>query len=998
MEPLGPQLRKHPSSDNLLRDFKFELDSTQRPQHPYAITSSNQTTPTNSSVIKQKKAFEDSIGGGWDKLAQDLHYANTATETAANTPETAAADPPFQPIAHTRPRSHTQSTMLDSSAASGFSIIVLGAQGVGKTTVIRKGFRKYGLSSATLLSPPDKGKCQSRQSVIEIHGQPKNAVIYEIGFAGLDLHSTRIFPPYIHNVDAAIICYDSTNEASFIGIIELLHRLSQVGMPRVLLATKSGELVPGQPTINPNTVVSVINQFDTGLIETNALSTDGRRRMRGAFDWIFRNIRKQRKETRDRGLSNSSAYSAAPHQFTQAALAPEEQSPEQLQSARIMPVGIRNDMQRMSVSSTEGDAIMSEATRGLVNVNSPTYSTFNGATNPAYHDSLSEGDVVVDVSLHDLPDPTRKARERTISGPVLRTTPSNNKETSRFVTLADLLNKLIFAAVSGNDQEFVKSFFSTYRKFTRAYIVLNAILKRFDEVSKDCDSVLVTFTQSRLLTLLDRWIRHYPGDLLSPLHRHLIQEFFQRATSNLSVIHFAPILKAHLDRPRVTFDPEFKWSVGEDDFEKEFTSRVNQSDIHFQDAELPLALSFKRKSNDAGVVVPDGGGVGVGAGLGLGGLGGFNGVSTTTPQDKSSRRGSTALRSRSTRQRSDSDASKATTSSNNPPTSLSSTSSGGPVLGRRKTIDKVAQAVLDDLTPVSAVEMAHELTRIEWKLFLAISDRDLLRHALLSGKDRDEDSIDVQIRHFNYLTQWVVNLVLSQTKPKTRLRVVEYMVNVAEELRNINNYHTMHAVLSAFDVHALFRLISSRVIDMESNDELLMKFRKLKLIFTSDRSSATYREVLRNTPLPSIPYLGVHMQDILASDTANVNVKRGSDGEELIHWSKFALMGEACKQIMKRQKYQHDFEYNARANDAIMDISLLDEDELFQRSKYLEQMHKSSYGGAGPLMSASASTFKESLKSASSWSNNHNHNHNTADSNNDKRFFKMVRTAMSGVN
>lgn len=134
------------------------------------------------------------------------------------------------------------------------------------------------------------------------------------------------------------------------------------------------------------------------------------------------------------------------------------------------------------------------------------------------------------------------------------------------------------------------------------------------------------------------------------------------------------------------------------------------------------------------------------------------------------------------------------------------------------------------------------------------------------------------------------------------------------------------------------------------------------------------------------------MQDILASDTANVNMKRGVHGEELIHWSKFALMGEACKQIMKRQKYQHDFSYNARANELIVDVTLLDEDDLFQRSKYLEQIHKSSYGGAGQaIMSASASTFKESLKSASSWSNN-------ADSHNDKKFFKLMRTAMSGVN
>ena len=511
------------------------------------------------------------------------------------------------------------------------------------------------------------------------------------------------------------------------------------------------------------------------------------------------------------------------------------------------------------------------------------------------------------------------------------------------------------------------------------------------------------------MTLLDRWIRHYPGDLLSPIHRYLIQEFFSRATSNISVIHYAPCLKQHLDKPAINNDPEYKWSIGPDSYEIEFEIKINESDIKFEDSELPLALSFKRKSNDANVVVPSMISSEVNNGS-------TSPTTASSTANNHSRRESSAFKSWvNNRQRSDSEASKFTSSSNTVATSANSSTSSNPInsefhfyidiyvvlnfLGpqiRRKSIDKVAQCILENSPSCSAIDMAHELTRIEWTLFLKINDRDLIRHALISSKDRDEDSIDFQIRHFNYLTQWVVNLVLSQTKPKLRLKIVEYLVNVAEELRNLNNYHTMHAVLSAFDVHSVFRLMGSKVIDLESNEELYTKFRKLKLIFTSDRSSATYREVLRNTPCPSIPYLGVHMQDILASDTANVNNKKGENDEELIHWSKFALMAEACKQIMKRQKYQHDFQFNEKVNDLIFDITLLDEDDLFLRSKHLEQIHKSSYGNSGQTMiSASAITFKESLRNASSnWSNVNNDGHNNG---NDKRFFKLVKTAISNA-
>lgn len=515
MEGIGPTLRKHPSSDNLLRDFKIELnlikederirrmadDFTVKSNDPKfnhnddnddndndndndAITNSS----SNLHLERQKAAFNESIGGGWDNLANQLSN---------------------------RPRSHTSSTLLNSTnldSHPNFSIVVVGASMVGKTTVIRKGFRKWGLSSATLLSPPERGKIQSRSSLIEIHGQPKHVEIIELGFAALNFNdSQNLFPHFIQNIDAIVICYDATDERSFVGVIDILKCSSMNGLPRVLLACKSGEatypLSVSSTHVNPNSVVNLGKQLDVGLIEVTALTGDGRRRMRGAFDWIFRNIRKQRKEVRDRGLSNSSEY-VSPQQYLNQSQPPQqfivvdrnsidEPSPIQLKSSQLIPPTInRNNPLRMSVSSSEGDAIMSEATRGLVDITSPTYSTF-GDHDKVLLNTLDEHN---DDNPENDDDDTPKKRERKVSNPLLKNFGyDNSKDTalSRWVTLDDLLNKLIFAAVSGNDQEFVKSFFSTYRKFTRAYLVLEAMLKRYDEISKDCDSVLVTFTQSR---------------------------------------------------------------------------------------------------------------------------------------------------------------------------------------------------------------------------------------------------------------------------------------------------------------------------------------------------------------------------------------------------------------------------------------------------------------------------------------------------------------------
>jgi len=122
---------------------------------------------------------------------------------------------------------------------------------------------------------------------------------------------------------------------------------------------------------------------------------------------------------------------------------------------------------------------------------------------------------------------------------------------------------------------------------------------------------------------------------------------------------------------------------------------------------------------------------------------------------------------------------------------------------------------------------ALELTRMQWELFTAIRPRDVLRHDL--GKERDEP-VGRSIEFFNHVSRWVSTMVLAHPKAKTRAKVYEAFVKVAHQLRRLNNYDSLCAVIAGLretsvhrlsQTHALVKLEPPLMRDFQSHMKLM---------------------------------------------------------------------------------------------------------------------------------------------------------------------------------
>ncbi|KIR33802.1 hypothetical protein I352_03884 [Cryptococcus deuterogattii MMRL2647] len=135
--------------------------------------------------------------------------------------------------------------------------------------------------------------------------------------------------------------------------------------------------------------------------------------------------------------------------------------------------------------------------------------------------------------------------------------------------------------------------------------------------------------------------------------------------------------------------------------------------------------------------------------------------------------------------------------------------------------DEVADAkwgtVLNMVMRMEPKAFAAEVTRMQWEIFLDIRPRDVFRHAL--GKEIG-GPVGKSIDFFNHLSRWISTIVLASSKAKHRARVIERSIRIAHQLRRLNNYDSLYAVISGLREASVHRLSASHAfVQLSPNAE-----------------------------------------------------------------------------------------------------------------------------------------------------------------------------------
>ena len=140
---------------------------------------------------------------------------------------------------------------------------------------------------------------------------------------------------------------------------------------------------------------------------------------------------------------------------------------------------------------------------------------------------------------------------------------------------------------------------------------------------------------------------------------------------------------------------------------------------------------------------------------------------------------------------------------------------------------------------------------------------------------RDKDSPMERIVHyFNHVAKWVSWTILYAPKLKDRARDLEKMLRIVIELRRLNNYDTLFAVISGLQNQSVHRLAKTfeevKKFELDQVDDkkrsqsniragkpgtLWHKYQSCCALMARDRNFSPYRMAFRNSSQSRIPWL-----------------------------------------------------------------------------------------------------------------------------------------------
>ncbi|KAG0040870.1 hypothetical protein BGZ82_007892 [Podila clonocystis] len=220
--------------------------------------------------------------------------------------------------------------------------------------------------------------------------------------------------------------------------------------------------------------------------------------------------------------------------------------------------------------------------------------------------------------------------------------------------------------------------------------------------------------------------------------------------------------------------------------------------------------------------------------------------------------------------------------------------------------------------------IAAQLTCVEFGLFRKLKPRDMLRQVWKTN--RGSAAFQACIAHFNFISSWVGTMILSPPKVKHRAKMMEKFISIAKILRDMGNFNTTMAIIGAMNTSSIHRLVQTR--ELLQGKEIWTTFKELEHLMGSERSFHEYRNALKTAKLPCIPYLGVHLGDLLSISEGNRDFRQ--DGN--IHWQKFCLLTEVISTVMHFQSEPYKIQPDPFISRVITDTHVLDDEELYTKS------------------------------------------------------------------
>ncbi|GAA6009704.1 uncharacterized protein JCM10292_003626 [Rhodotorula paludigena] len=224
------------------------------------------------------------------------------------------------------------------------------------------------------------------------------------------------------------------------------------------------------------------------------------------------------------------------------------------------------------------------------------------------------------------------------------------------------------------------------------------------------------------------------------------------------------------------------------------------------------------------------------------------------------------------------------------------------------------------LTDLEPLELARQLTIMDGRLFQRITSQECLGKAWPKQFGSEAPNISAMIDMSNAVTRWVTESILSQDDLKKRASVIKHFVAIAERCLSLNNFSTLIHIIAGLNSTPIHRL--RRTWEAVSQ-KAMISLGMLNNIMRPDKNYKEYRDILRKSAPPCVPFLGVYLTDWTFIGDGNPDMLR-----ERPHQINFHKRQKASELILMIKLHQATT-YNLQA---VPPIAKHLQDRLFPRS------------------------------------------------------------------
>ncbi|CCD70387.1 Ras-GEF domain-containing protein [Caenorhabditis elegans] len=198
-----------------------------------------------------------------------------------------------------------------------------------------------------------------------------------------------------------------------------------------------------------------------------------------------------------------------------------------------------------------------------------------------------------------------------------------------------------------------------------------------------------------------------------------------------------------------------------------------------------------------------------------------------------------------------------------------------------------------DLFDFKSAEIACQLTFIDSQLYHRIESAELLWWAQEQNEKKSKNLVNFT-EQFNNLSFWVRTLIITQGTQKERERHMMKFVKIMKHLREMCNFNSYLAILSA--------IMSTPLARLEWSKNIKDALKEHTAVMDTAQSYKNYRALLQTAKPPCVPYIGIILQDLTfvhAGNPDTIPSDRCHGAKNMINflkrWNQFAILDSIRK-------------------------------------------------------------------------------------------------------